>query len=251
MTGLTSVTFRKETVERIVEIAAKAGLDGIEWGGDIHVPPGDAAAAARARQLTGAAGLQVLSYGSYYRLHDAGDPAGRFLPVLGSVAALGAPAVRIWAGGAGPSEADEETYRSAAAELGVICAMAAERGILVCLEYHRQTLTETCESALKLLNLAGCENLRTYWQPNPDISHAENCRELDCVLPWLYTMHVFQWSAGNVRHRLEEGRAEWSRYITMAKECSPNLVLEFVMDDSADALADDAAALRRFLCAIG
>ena len=39
--GLLSVTFRSLPYQRIIELAVKAGLDGIEWGGDEHVPPGN------------------------------------------------------------------------------------------------------------------------------------------------------------------------------------------------------------------
>ena len=40
-TGMTSVTFRKKSAEDVIAIVKEAGLDGIEWGGDIHVPAGD------------------------------------------------------------------------------------------------------------------------------------------------------------------------------------------------------------------
>ena len=39
-TGVCSVTFRNLNVERIIELVVEAGLDGIEWGGDVHVPTG-------------------------------------------------------------------------------------------------------------------------------------------------------------------------------------------------------------------
>ena len=35
--GLCSVTFRKKSIEEVVETARKAGVGYIEWGGDIHV----------------------------------------------------------------------------------------------------------------------------------------------------------------------------------------------------------------------
>ena len=41
MTGLVSVTFRDKTPAEIVSEVKKAGLDAIEWGGDVHVPHGD------------------------------------------------------------------------------------------------------------------------------------------------------------------------------------------------------------------
>ena len=40
-TGLCSVSFRKLTVEEIIAAVKDAGLDGIECGGDVHVPHGD------------------------------------------------------------------------------------------------------------------------------------------------------------------------------------------------------------------
>ena len=40
-TGLTSVSFRKLSVDEVIALAKKAGVDGIEWGSDVHVPPND------------------------------------------------------------------------------------------------------------------------------------------------------------------------------------------------------------------
>jgi hypothetical protein len=40
-TGLVSVTFRQLSAEEIIKLVVCAGLEGIEWGGDIHVPHGD------------------------------------------------------------------------------------------------------------------------------------------------------------------------------------------------------------------
>ena len=37
--GFTTVTFRKKSVEEIIDIAKKAAINCIEWGGDVHVPP--------------------------------------------------------------------------------------------------------------------------------------------------------------------------------------------------------------------
>lgn len=83
-TGLTSVTFRQKTIDEIVALARKAQLDGIEWGGDVHVPAGDVQAARHAAKATADAGLSVLSYGSYFH----GDEGEDFAPVLESAKAL-------------------------------------------------------------------------------------------------------------------------------------------------------------------
>ena len=45
--GLCSVTMRQLGVEEVAKLAAESGLRAIEWGGDIHVPPGDPTARTR------------------------------------------------------------------------------------------------------------------------------------------------------------------------------------------------------------
>src|SRR5699024_8931423 len=91
---LTSVTFRRMKPEEILRVAARAGIEGIEWGGDVHVPAGDLAAARRVRALCEDAGIPALSLGSYFFLNAGMD----FRPVLETALALGVRDVRIWAG---------------------------------------------------------------------------------------------------------------------------------------------------------
>ena len=62
--GMCSVTLRALPVDAVLRVAVDAGLACVEWGGDVHVPCGDLAAADRVRALTAAAGLAVASYGS-------------------------------------------------------------------------------------------------------------------------------------------------------------------------------------------
>ncbi|MCL2298765.1 MAG: sugar phosphate isomerase/epimerase, partial [Firmicutes bacterium] len=95
--GLTSVTFRKLGWRAVIQIARACGFDGIEWGGDIHVPPGEVALAREVHLATVEAGLSVLSYGSYYRLGGE-EP---FRPVLDAALALQADTIRVWAGAKG------------------------------------------------------------------------------------------------------------------------------------------------------
>ena len=58
-TSLTSVTFRKKSIEEIVDLVAQAGLDAIEWGGDVHVPPTDPEASAKAVGLCREKGIDL------------------------------------------------------------------------------------------------------------------------------------------------------------------------------------------------
>lgn len=248
MTGLTSVTFRKRKADEIIRLASEAELDGVEWGSDVHVPAGDAETAKKVGGETAAAGLRVLSYGSYYRLCARKDPEEAFAPLLKSAAALGAPNIRIWAGSKQPADAPDSYYARAAEELRVICGMAAAEGIRVSTEYHRGTLTQNAESTIKLVRLADCENFGTYWQPNPELNPAQNRTELRRLRPYLTNIHVFKWR-GDDRRPLSEGREEWLDYIRTA-DADPektSYILEFVRDDSPEAFLNDAKTLNEWI----
>ena len=107
--ALVSITFRKLSPAEIIGLVKQAGLDGIEWGGDVHVPHGDVARAGEVRRMTEDAGLQVSAYGSYYRVgHEEPCP---FEQIVETAVALGAPDIRVWAGKQG-SEASDAAYRN-------------------------------------------------------------------------------------------------------------------------------------------
>ncbi len=240
MLGLTSVTFRKKSSAEIISLAQQAGLGCIEWGGDVHVPVEDAPNAQHVNRETGEAGLCISSYGSYYRLLSNAD----FEPILQAALALGAPLIRIWAGKTAPDVAPDSVYQQAALELRRICETAAAYNIAIAFEYHRGTLTQTAESTLRLLRMADCANLFSYWQPNPELSPEENSSELQKVLPYLAKLHVFHWDADGNRLPLKSGEAQWKQYIQIASQrADMDYLLEFVQQDSEEAFFEDAKTL--------
>ena len=249
MTGLTSITFRQLTVEQIVELVQQSGLDGIEWGGDVHVKPGEGALAREVGDRTRQAGLQVLSYGSYLHVDGPEHIAEDFKPVLQSALALSAPVIRVWPGGREPDRADEAYYDRNAEALRIIGEMAGQHGLTVATEYHRGTLTQNAESAQKLMQRIDSPYVKTYWQPNPDITAADNRHEAAAMRPYLANVHVFCWTKGNERHPLAQGDADWRAYL-QALELDPqrqHAIIEFVKDDSPARFLEDAETLRRWI----
>lgn len=242
-TGLTSVTFRKLSADEIISLAAQAGLDGIEWGGDVHVPPSSPALAADIAQKCRQQGLAVLSYGSYWK---SGDPM-EFKGVLMSAKALGAPVIRIWAGSAAPEAVSPEAFDQLVQHIRTAAAMAADEGIDIAFEYHRGTMTQTKEGALQLLNALPQKNIRCYWQPNPDVSFEEQLAELDALAPRLSQLHVFAWEEGNVRYPLSHAMDKWRAYFAKAAQApgKHDAILEFVKDDSPEQFLQDAETLKR------
>ena len=248
--GLVSITFRQLAPAEIAMLARDAGLAGIEWGGDIHVPCGHRARAREVRQLTLDAGLNVVSYGSYYRV---GEPTtDPFERVLETAIELGAPSVRVWAGKRGSAAADD-AYRAAVELDGRrIANQAAAAGLNVAYEFHGQTLTDTAASARALMESLARTNVRSYWQPRTEATTvADNLSQMAAVAPWLSHLHVFNWRAESepkphvTRQPLRDGMAEWKRYLAQARRDGKDryAMLEFVRDDTPAAFREDAAAL--------
>jgi sugar phosphate isomerase/epimerase len=247
--GLVSVTFRQLTPAEIVALVRQAGLHGIEWGGDIHVPPGDFGRAREVRELTHEAGLAVAAYGSYFR---AGHSEGNGMPfqqVLDTALELGAPLIRVWAGTTGSAEAEDEARWRVVADLRRIAAAAAKAGVRVATEFHGGTLTDTNESTHRLLLQVDQPNLYTYWQPLLDMTDEACVESLGQLAPRLAHLHVYQWRTVKDRRPLAEGAGRWQKFLQAAAGAAGDrhAMLEFVADDAPENFLRDAATLREWL----
>ena len=242
--GIVSVTFRPLSPARVAALTASCGLSAVEWGGDVHVPPQDAANAAAVARLTEEAGLRTLSYGSYFRAGY--SPEADFSAELAAAVALGAPNVRIWAGKKGSAEEDDRARVAASIR---VCAEACRAaGRTLSLEFHQNTLTDHYESALRLIDEVAHPALRLYWQPNQFCDEAYNLAALRAVLPFLSNVHVFTW-AGKEKFPLAHGEAQWRRYIDIVRSAPGDhgMLLEFVCDGTERQFCEDAATLRAWL----
>jgi sugar phosphate isomerase/epimerase len=247
--GLVSITFRKLSPEEVISLCVKAGVQAIEWGGDVHVPAGAVARAKEVGQWTREAGLMVAAYGSYYRLGGGEKNTATFEQVLSSAAALGAPTIRVWAGIKASKEYISEE-RAAVVDDGLrVADLAAKRGITVCLEYHPNTLTDDADSVRLLLKELDHPNIEFLWQPPIDETVAASAARLIEVLPRLRNVHVYYWKPGVERRPLAEGEAGWRSYIDIVRQTGKpvDFLLEFVVNDSPEQFIGDAATLRRML----
>ena len=241
--GLCSVTFRNKKPEEIVLLAKRAGLSAIEWGGDIHVPHGDLKKAREVGRLCGGQGILTTSYGSYYRLGERSIP---FREVLETAWELGAGQIRIWAGTKASGVTNETQWQALAEEASETAALARDAGIQVCTEYHGGTLTDSPESALRLLT--ACPLLRTYWQPLFDRTEQQERAILEGLSGRLAHIHVFHWAKLS-RLPLSEGKNRWRGYLEFVKRLPDTrcAYLEFVREDSVEQFLADAAVLKELL----
>ncbi|MBM3663187.1 MAG: TIM barrel protein [Actinobacteria bacterium] len=251
--GLCSVTFRQLDPATVVDCAAAAGIESLEWGGDVHVPEGDVRAARVAATLSADAGLNVASYGSYLFLDE--HLERRLGAVLDTTCALGAPALRVWAPPVGDARSDHEWAPLVDAARRTVDA-AAGVGVSVYVEFHGGTATAVATDVVRLL--ADVEGLFTgwqvpYWSPQ---SRSAELTDLASFGDRLLHVDVYVWTDDG--ERLELGTAEeaWSERLRAAAGVTgvarsaglvPAALLEFIPDDDPSALEAEVAALRRSL----
>lgn len=247
--GLVSVTFRPLSRSAVATLMKDCGLAAIEWGGDVHVPASDPEAIRDALRVSAEKKISIVSYGSYYCADvSTEESTATFAAQLACTVALGAPNIRIWAGGKGSAEASADERKAFTEDVRHVCTMAAAQNRTVSLECHGNSLTDTCDSALRLFHDVAADNLRLYWQPNQYRDDAYNLSSVQRMLPYISNVHVFSWS-GKERYPLERHENLWRKYIEILQEdnVNRNLLLEFVCDDTPAQLHRDAETLLRWL----
>ena len=240
--GIASVSFRGKSVEEILAASAAAGLDGVEWGSDVHVPAGDVSLARDVRRRTEAAGLKVLSYGSYYHLGAQAreEESDR---VLASAAALGVRDVRIWGGSKNSAEFSPGGWDSLVAEGRRLAEKASEKGIVLSLECHNHTVTDDWKSAKHYLDAVGSPSMRMYWQPNELKDEAYNLAAARALAPYVTNIHVFSMD-GDRHYPLAEHAGRWEKYLAALDNGAPHaLILEFLYDDRIESLPQESRTL--------
>ncbi len=252
--GLVSISFRGRTPAELIAACARAGVQGIEWGGDIHVPHGNLDVAREVSARTRGAGLQVAAYGSYYRVGRDESRQVAFAQVLDTAVALQAPLIRVWAGEQGSAKTTPAIRERIIAESRRIGEMARAAGRCVAFEFHRDTLTDATESALDLMQATADAGLCCYWQPSVGWTHAAQLDALRRLRSSLAYLHVYQWESDGRREPLAAGTGVWSGFLAEAAAAPlpgdlPQrwALLEFVKADSLEQFRQDAETLIRLL----
>lgn len=158
--GLCSVTFRKKSAQEVIEIAQKAGVSYIEWGGDVHVKTVEDAL--RVKTMCDNADIKVSSYGSYFNSIDYSED--KWISVCETANALGASSVRIWLGKKDSEKTDESEYLTLLKNTKCMCEIAGKYGLVVSPECHDNTFNNNTDAFLIINQDLQQDNFRTYFQ---------------------------------------------------------------------------------------
>ena len=242
-TGLVSISFRSLSCEDLIAHLKKCGLKNIEWGSDVHAPVDNIERLYEIKKLMEENGINCCSYGSYFRISV--TPVEDIYKYIKAAKILGTNILRLWAGRKKASNCTKEEREHLFTQCRKAAALAREHDVILCLECHRRSYTETKEGALELMNAINSPNLRMYWQPNPDISLSENIEYISLLNPYIMHIHVFNWRADQ-RFPLKEDIDNWNSYLS-ALSGNHHLLLEFMPDDRIQSLADEAGALQEII----
>ena len=239
--GLVSVSFRENTPKEIISYMKACGLEYIEWGSDVHAPCEDTERLEYLKELCDENQIGISSYGSYFRLGV--NKAEDIESYINAAKILGTDIIRIWAGNKSFSKYNREELENILDDARTIARAAEESGVTVCFERHTETITDSPEGALFLMERVKSESIRMYYQPcqyNGKQFSVDLARKIS-----MYTKvaHVFNWE-GNNKYPLEGAIDDWKDYL----KCLPGdiyLLLEFMPDGKIDSLDKEASALYR------
>ncbi|MBO5935366.1 MAG: sugar phosphate isomerase/epimerase [Clostridia bacterium] len=158
--GLCSVTFRNKTAEEVIDLAKKAGIGYIEWGGDIHVRSTDDAKKVKA--LCDESGIKICSYGSYFNSAEFNE--NKWDEICRIAKEMNAEHIRIWLGKKDSEITSEAEYKKLVANTQKMCDIAAQYSLIVCPECHDNTFNNNTDSILRFIGDLQKDNFKTYFQ---------------------------------------------------------------------------------------
>ncbi len=184
--GFTSTSFRQiRSLEKIADIAVKTKAQCIEWGGDVHVKSVEDAK--KAKRLCEDRGIEICSYGSYYRVGS--KKTAEWKSICEIAHALGAESVRVWLGTRDSEKTDADSYRAILEDARAMCAVAKEYSLTVCSECHDNTYNNNTDAFLKFISDLSCDNFRTYFQSRYKRLDYDLDR-IERTMPYIGNIHI-------------------------------------------------------------
>ena len=119
--------------------------------------------------------------------------------------------------------------------------------MLICLECHKNSVTDEYHTALRFLKDVDRPNLKMFWQPHQYRDLSYNLDALKALLPYVESVHVFSWDREK-KFPLDGMESDWLQYLKLLKDAGvENYMLEFMHDGSIESLPETAKTLKNWL----
>lgn len=241
-TGLCTIAFSELPLEKVLDIAADVGFEGVEiWGKPPHIPDKyDQEYVKSIPKMTTERGLEIISFGSYVNplmdnYKDHWDLAFKIAQDLGT------KVMRVWSGGGSSKDITAENKQLIISRFREMAEKAESKGILLAMEMHGNNFTDTAETILELLNAVDHPNLKTYYQP-VSVTGASSPYEAARLLGQ-HVIHVHAQNSGSdeLSGEIGDGILDYKRIVEILKSEGFDgcLEVEFVRGQ------DKMASLRR------
>ena len=241
--GLCSVSFRNNLAEEVIKAVSEAGLGYIEWASNCHAPYNDLEALQNIVSLQKQYGIKCSSYGTYfYLMHNNIEELETYIK---AAKMLGTKVLRLWCGKRASADYSFQEKQELFAKCRKAAKIAERENVILCMEFHRNSFTDTAESSIELMQAVDSPNFKMYWQPTLGVSEETIIRNAHLISPYTVNIHVFYY-IDNVQQNLSKGINLWKRYL---KEFSSNktLLLEFIPGGNIETLPLEAKALKEFV----
>ncbi len=240
MIGFTSTSLRDYSVKEVVDIAASANAEIIEWGSDVHIKTKKDAELAKA--LCAEKGIIINSYGTYYRT-GSNDENG-WKTICENASVMGAKYIRTWLGTKGSAETTEQEYKTLIDDARRCADYAKDFGLTVCFECHPNTYNDTTESSLRFMREVNRENIKTYYQ-SWYLDEKSDIEKLHKTFPYVQDVHI---SFSELRKFQMNGKKDEKfidKILLNLKNLSfkNGILIEFTEDGKAENLIEDLKKL--------
>lgn len=239
--GLCSVTFRKKTAAQVVEIAKKAGVRYIEWGGDVHVKNIDDARIVKS--VCDSEGIKISSYGSYFNSSEFDKDTWEQICQIANT--MDASSVRVWLGKRDSEVTDNIEYHTLLENTKKMCDIAADYGLVVCPECHDNTFNNNTDAILKFIDDLNKDNFKTYFQSRYFRMEYDLDR-IDRTYNYIKDVHVSYRDLKKEQRFRKKDKHYITKLLEKLKEKSFNgiVMIEFVERDSESEFLKDVQRLK-------
>jgi len=241
--GICSVSFRQHSHEEVIKAVSDAGLDCIEWGSDVHAPFNDEERLKEIARLQREYNVKCHSYGTYFHIME--DSLELLNSYIKAAKMLGASVLRLWCGTKGSAKYSEEEKAELICECKKAAQIAKENSVILCMENHPGSFTDTAKSSLELIEKVNSPHFKMYWQTNVKGDVELALKEAKLLSPHTVNIHV-SWWVDSKHLPLSEGALVWENYLRefTDEKC---LFLEFMHDGRIESLQVEAQTLKHIV----
>ncbi len=261
--ALCTIAFREKLLDDALDIARCIGFEAVElWGREPHVAEAyDYNRTRLIKQKCEERRLTIAALGSYLRFGATrkNSATADLRNILQTAYTLRAPIIRVWASDVGSAEASPQIWKKTVAEAREACQRCQKLGITLAVEMHDNTLADTADSTLRLIEEVGCDNFRVNYQPSAIEGMEDPIQRLEKVLPYVVHCHAQNFSClgrpdgvAPQRSSLREGLIDYREIVErlLAADFKGWIAVEFAHtegDGKFAALAEDLEYLTELL----